>query len=332
MDSVSVAGFPVEETEILQIKIKEEELDCEDLNPMESRTVLLTGKENVLKDEKNWELNIPRSLIGQQCPPMLIASHFSNTQSTAMESLQRTGVALDVTLQKELTGPERESGTRYRVSSVSSEEPDYICCNCGESFLLNSDVLSHLCTEHGPLRENAGVAPFFCIECGRDYNSDSHFLRHHLVHSEEKPYTCKECGKSFSQRSHLHRHQIIHTGEKPFKCVECGRSFNVQSNLLSHQKIHTGEKPFTCMECGKSFSLKGNLQSHQKIHSGEKPFMCTECGKSFVKKSYLFNHQKSHTGEKPFSCKDCGKSFCDNRNLWRHKKIHTNEKPFTCNE
>ncbi|XP_077113081.1 uncharacterized protein LOC143768273 [Ranitomeya variabilis] len=225
-----------------------------------------------------------------------------------------------------LTTKENQSHKRgIKKQTAPKAKKSFSCSECGKCFNSKSHFVTHQ-------RTHTGEKPFSCSECGKCFIQKSDMVIHHRTHTGEKPFSCSECGKCFVSKGHLVTHQITHTGEKPFSCSECGKCFTSKGHLVRHQISHTGEKPFSCLECGKCFNQKGHLVRHQISHTIEKPFSCSECGKCFVSKRYLVTHQITHTGEKPFSCSECGKCFTFKGQLVRHQIAHTGEKPFSCLE
>ena len=66
------------------------------------------------------------------------------------------------------------------------------------------------------------------------------------------PYKCIQCDKEFSSNTNLTKHIRIHTGEKLYKCNLCEKTFSQQYDLKRHSEIHTGEKLYKCNLCEKN--------------------------------------------------------------------------------
>ncbi|KAM3872736.1 zinc finger protein 236 [Diretmus argenteus] len=202
-----------------------------------------------------------------------------------------------------------------RVASLKShimlheKEENLICTECGDEFILQSQLSLHL-EEHR--KELSGVKVYTCKTCSKEFKMSAHLKEHMRSHVRMRALTsssrnykknidrsgftnsCHHCGKTFKKPSQLVRHIRIHTGERPFKCSHCGKAFNQKVVLQTHMVRHTGEKPHLCMFCPASFSQKGNLHSHvQRVHSETKGvplFPCMDCSCVFKKLGSLNAH------------------------------------------
>nr|XP_061789717.1 zinc finger protein 236-like [Nerophis lumbriciformis] len=202
-----------------------------------------------------------------------------------------------------------------RIASLKSHtmlhemEENLICAECGDEFVLQSQLSLHL-EDHR--KELSGIKIYTCKTCGKELKTSANLKEHMRSHIKMRPLSsssrnykknidrsgftnsCHHCGKAFKKPSQLVRHIRIHTGERPFKCTQCSKAFNQKVVLQTHMVRHTGEKPHLCMFCPASFSQKGNLHSHvQRVHSEAKGvplFPCMDCSCVFKKLGSLNAH------------------------------------------
>ncbi|GBM17500.1 hypothetical protein AVEN_255515-1, partial [Araneus ventricosus] len=64
------------------------------------------------------------------------------------------------------------------------------------------NVESQLRPEHGN---------FICPECGRSFIRKDYLVVHYRTHTGEKPFPCDKCDRRFSQKCSMVRHRRTHT-------------------------------------------------------------------------------------------------------------------------
>ncbi|XP_065254567.1 zinc finger protein 84-like [Emys orbicularis] len=319
---------PVPTHEISSWIKQEEELCIKDQQDSEEREIpadLRMDVELTIKTEEQYPEEGPSNLeLPGPLPGPAEERAFQGAEQEAAVESPCTSIRSPGNNLGELTQHERELKTAAAHPRGDAGMAPYACAQCGRNFTRKDMLLSHE-------RLHTGERPYMCADCGKSFRLKISFMKHQRCHTKERPYPCNECQKSFKCHSALVRHQMIHRGERPYKCDQCNKSYSRKEHLQNHQRLHTGERPFQCATCGKSFSQKFVLVSHQRIHTGEWPYKCTECGKGFSEKSKLTSHYRIHTGEKPYSCAQCGKSFHLKSGL-KHQRNHGKEKPYECSD
>ncbi|XP_050798863.1 uncharacterized protein LOC127046007 [Gopherus flavomarginatus] len=321
---------PVPTHEISSWIKQEEELCIKDQQDSEEREIpadlRMADVELMIKTEEQHPEEGPSNLeLAGQLPGRAEERAFQGAEQEAAAGSSGTSISSPGNNLGELTQHERELRTVAAHPRGDAGIAPYACAHCGRNFTRKDILLSHE-------RLHTGERPYMCADCGKSFRLKISFVKHQRCHTKERPYPCNECQKSFKCHSALVRHQMIHRGERPYKCDQCNKSYSRKEHLQNHQRLHTGERPFHCATCGKSFSQKFVLVSHQRIHTGEWPYKCTECGKGFSEKSKLTSHYRIHTGEKPYSCTQCGKSFRLKVSFLRHQTSHGSEKPYPCTQ
>eukprot|EP00730_Choanoeca_flexa_P006853 TRINITY_DN12234_c0_g1_i1.p2 TRINITY_DN12234_c0_g1~~TRINITY_DN12234_c0_g1_i1.p2 ORF type:complete len:460 (+),score=47.07 TRINITY_DN12234_c0_g1_i1:3176-4555(+) len=81
-----------------------------------------------------------------------------------------------------------------------------------------------------------------CIECNKDFPSESKLIRHSRVHTKEKPFKCPCCEQRFTQRSSLKQHLTRHTDVDPSILIPSQRSKTSEVTSKNTFKP-TGRKP-----------------------------------------------------------------------------------------
>ncbi|XP_059609565.1 oocyte zinc finger protein XlCOF6-like [Phlebotomus argentipes] len=209
--------------------------------------------------------------------------------------------------------------SRYRHRLIYHSKKSFDCEICGKPFKTQMYLNKHK-KRHSGTREQQ-IRRHLCHLCGYRSKDKTHHVEHMNWHAGIKPFKCDECGKDFVRKDALRTHRKTHTDEKHCICQICSKAFRTNAQMKTHLTTHTGDKNFKCKYCSKSYSQIGGLTYHMRTHTGEKPFECPTCSKTFSLKHLLQRHTWIHTGERPFHCNSCSKTFRSKSNLQRHQKI-----------
>ena len=78
----------------------------------------------------------------------------------------------------------------------------------------------------------------------------SNYLRHQLIHTNERKHTCITCGVSFKQSETIKQHLSVHGLDAKFYQT-CGKIFRTQNQLDDHKL-----RNFLCHICGMDFKTE----------------------------------------------------------------------------
>ncbi|KAA0703564.1 Zinc finger protein 236 [Triplophysa tibetana] len=237
------------------------------------------------------------------------------------------------------------------------------CPVCNKKFSRVASLKAHVMVHEK--EEN-----FLCSECGDEFILQSQLSLHLEEHRQElngtKLYTCKTCSKEFTAHNQLKEHVKSHLkistqidlkdkrGSPEEHCHHPPpeKRVRVSADTLSDVEDSNDEAPQYQDEVAAYIDHKTPKDDHFEILSwwqdhahlfpniaqiarsilaipassaaSERPYMCTHCGKAFNQKVVLQTHMVRHTGEKPYMCSLCPASFSQKGNLHSHiQRVHS---------
>ena len=185
------------------------------------------------------------------------------------------------------------------VQSESEEEAGEECDDCGEKFLLLSNLKRHQREQHFDIKFNIdfyeGIDPprsFECEQCDKKFKRMEHLSRHIKSKHSGDVFKCSHCPKIYVRQDALSRHiNCDHVGE--YNCEECEQTFKREDNLKRHIESVHYEKTHKCLECEKEYGRKDDLSRHVKSAHRLKSYICVHCEQSFGRKDSMMRHVKS---------------------------------------
>ena len=186
-------------------------------------------------------------------------------------------------------------GIDETIASLSDDDRDFECRECGKSFSSKVDLKKHISDLH-PLLDSGLV----CQHCGLNKLKTLYSLKRHLQKHKCPLLAEEECPECIADRSvyqKLQKHIRLNNMMRVQECELCLKKFRTRQELDNHAITHTKEKSFQCDICFEMFSYKSSLQQHQNRH--EKglildSFPCDCCERVFKTQASYKSHMKSH--------------------------------------
>ncbi|XP_050676876.1 zinc finger protein 436-like [Leptidea sinapis] len=191
------------------------------------------------------------------------------------------------------------------------------CALCRSEFSAYHVLDSHM---------NAHYNNYICHQCGETFLAGSRLDKHVQVHSRGQ-FPCEVCGKVFTVEKYRMKHyNYTHKKKKVFKCLYCVEEFELVNQRQEHiiEKHKDVANLYTCQHCGKVYYKRQNFIRHmQRRHIRDKKYKCKHCDMSFIMKYELNSHMIKHVQEKKFFCTVCDEGFTRKITLKTHlKRIH----------
>ncbi|KAM6968145.1 zinc finger protein 574 [Aplochiton taeniatus] len=176
-----------------------------------------------------------------------------------------------------------DSPYRKRLATKKARPKSLLCVDCGASFSLVPELVTHRKTQHG-LQE----ALHRCTVCGECFLNTTLFLYHRKQHrqkdaDDDDPRAPGE-GRPATEEVLEESAEGGPPGDGAAEPVQPGAPAQGQPDS------------YLCAMCGRSSSSESGLSAHRKEQHGlEEPLHhCSQCGQDFMNTTQYLYHRKTH--------------------------------------
>ena len=181
----------------------------------------------------------------------------------------------------------------FKEEKLPNQEKLTLPENKTQNKIIRTWNLEHMLNDKiGAVKFLKNSKDFYCLECGKEFQTGAGLSQHNKSDHLGKRYACDNCGAEFKTKERLRTHfRVFHEGIK-FECTLCNASFTTKAALKTHNECkHEGRK-FKCHLCSKEFGQRGALKAHlEGQHYGIR-YQCLYCHRSSKDPSNLNKHMK----------------------------------------
>ena len=146
------------------------------------------------------------------------------------------------------------------VHYTNSHPPCY-CTTCGKVYATPTALARHKYV-HSQDKQ------YVCDDCEESFTFQSELTAHRMKHRTTNAFHCMfpKCGKEFKRMSELNSHVAVHAGITHY-CTKCDYFTLNPRQLRDHLRSHSNEKRYKCNYCDERFKYTSGKQRHMnKCH------------------------------------------------------------------